>query len=136
MPPYTDHMGLVVTTSSADAAASYAEGVQLLLSESPNAVPVLGAAVAADPSFAMVYAALALATADQTEANEEVADALERNLVGCTRATRRERQHMEIIALAVRGDRERAHALGRGHLHEFPDDMLIAHVVARSDRAR
>jgi hypothetical protein len=84
----------------------------------------------------MVYAALALSTTDHTEANEEVADALERNLAGCTRATRRERQHMEIVVLAVRGERERAHALGRGHLREFPDDMIIAHVVARSDPAR
>jgi hypothetical protein len=38
---YTDHMGLVISTRSAEAAANYAEGVQLLISGSPAAVPVL-----------------------------------------------------------------------------------------------
>ena len=31
MPRYTDHMGLVITTNSAVAAARYADGVELLL---------------------------------------------------------------------------------------------------------
>ena len=42
---------------------------------------------------------------------------------------------MEIIAIAVGGDRERALALGSDHLREFPDDVLVAHLVARPSNA-
>ena len=62
MPRYTDHMGLVITTSSAAAAARYAEGVELLISSSPDASAVLQAAVAADPSLGVALAALAWGT--------------------------------------------------------------------------
>lgn len=44
--------------------------------------------------------------------------------------TRRERQHIEVITLALSGDRDRAAVLGREHLREFPDDVLVAQVLA------
>ena len=45
---------------------------------------------------------------------------------------RRERQVVEIAALVVAGDRERAAGLALEHLAEFPDDAeLLAHVTAR-----
>ena len=42
--------------------------------------------------------------------------------------TRRERQHIEIVALAFVGDVARARALRAAHLAEFPDDVLIVHL--------
>ena len=39
--------------------------------------------------------------------------------------SRRERQHLEIVALMLKGDADRARALGAEHLAEFPDDTLI-----------
>jgi hypothetical protein len=130
MPPYTDHMGLVITTESAAAAGCYAEGVQLLIRSSPKAVALLRAALAADASFGVALAALALSTADHASADDDLVGALERILARSSSATRRERQHMEVIAVAVGGDRERARALGYEHLREFPDDVLVAHLVA------
>ena len=50
MPPYTDHLGLVITTNSALAAARYADGIELLLALSPGASAVHQAAVAAAPA--------------------------------------------------------------------------------------
>ena len=131
MPPYTDHKGLVITTESAGAAAFYAEGVQLLIRSSPDAVVSLRAAVEADSSLGVALAALVLSGSAGTVPDEDVLGALERSLAGSSSATRRERQHMEIIAIAVGGDRERALALGSDHLREFPDDVLVAHLVAR-----
>ena len=131
MPPYTDHMGLVITTESAGAAACYAEGVQLLIRSSPAAVVLLRAALAADASLGVALAGLALSSCGPTGPDEDVLGALERSLAGSSSATRRERQHMEIIAIAVGGDLERARALGCDHLREFPDDVLVAHLVAR-----
>ena len=42
MPRHTDHMGLVITTNSAAAAARYADGVELLVGSSPDAVACSG----------------------------------------------------------------------------------------------
>jgi hypothetical protein len=131
MPPYTDHMGMVITTESAGAAACYAEGVQLLIRSSPDAVVLLRAAVEADASLGVALAALALSSSGGAGHDEDVLGALERSLAGSSSATRRERQHMEIIAIALGGDRERAQALGCEHLREFPDDVLVDHLVAR-----
>ena len=131
MPPYTDHMGQVITTESAGAAACYAEGVQLLIRSSPDAVVLLRAAVEADASLGVALAALLLSSSGGAGPDEDLLGALERSLAGSSSATRRERQHMEIIAIAVGGDRERARALGCDHLREFPDDVLVAHLVAR-----
>ena len=43
--------------------------------------------------------------------------------------TRRERQHIEVITLALSGERDRAAVLGREHLREFPDDEVVARVL-------
>jgi hypothetical protein len=130
MPRHTDHMGLVITTSSATAAARYADGVELLISSSDQAMAVLRAAVAADASLGIAGAALAWCAAGQAGADPTPLDAAELPMAPA-RATRRERQHIEIIGTALRGDGERARALGAEHLREFPNDVLIAHLVGR-----
>jgi hypothetical protein len=68
---------------------------------------------------------------DAEHANSVDLDVLECALAASTPATRRERQHIEIVMIALRGDRARARALGAGHLTEFPDDALIRHLVGR-----
>ena len=45
--------------------------------------------------------------------------------------TRRERQHVEIVALDLAGETDRARALGAAHLKEFRDP-LIDHLIAPS----
>ncbi len=128
---YTDHMGLVISTRSAEAAAYYAEGVQLLISGSAAAVPVLQAALAADPSLGVVIVAIAVTRFDAEGAISVELDVLERALATSSPATRRERQHIEIVMVALRGDMARARALGAEHLSEFPADVLIRHLVGR-----
>jgi hypothetical protein len=125
----TDHRGLTITTDSAEAAAHYREGLQLLVGSSPEALPALRAAVAADPGLGVALAALILCVSASGDRDDALMGALGRALDGSTRATRRERQHIEIIAGVVRGDSERARALAQDHLVEFPDDVLIEYVL-------
>ena len=134
MPCHTDHMGLALTTTAAEAAARYSAGGQLLVRSSPDAVAVLGAAVAADRSLGVALAALALSAAGKRSPDRVGVDALELGLARSWAATRRERQHIEVVEIALRGDGERARALGHHHLSEFPDDVLIVHLVGRKGR--
>jgi hypothetical protein len=127
MPGYTDHMGLVLTTDSGQAAACYARGLELLVT-SRDARVMLRAALAADPSLGVALAALVWSATIDSAPSDLVA-ALERRLAEPAVATRRERQHMEIVAIAARGDRDRARALGLDHLREFPQDVLVAHLI-------
>ena len=46
-----------------------------------------------------------------------------------SRSTRRERQHIEVVRLVLSGERDRAAVLGREHLREFPDDILVAELL-------
>ena len=48
---------------------------------------------------------------------------------GSRQMTRRERQHIEVIRLVLSGERERAAVLGREHLLEFPDDVVVVDVL-------
>ena len=129
MPRHIDHGGQVVSTDSAEAAAWYAEGVCLLVRSPSDAVPALRAALAADPSLGVALAALAVAAAERSE--DVPVDMLEAAVATSSSATRRERQHIEIVAAALSGDAPRARALSYEHLAEFPSDLLVASVVAR-----
>ena len=46
------------------------------------------------------------------------------------RLTRGERHHLEIVTHALRGDLARASALAREHLSEYPDDAVVARLLA------
>jgi len=129
MPRYTDHKGLLITTSSAVAAARYARGVELLVGSSPDAVGMLRAALGADPAFGVALAALAWGSTGQGGADAALLDALAARVAGSASVTRREQQHIEIVVSVLRGDRERARALGSEHLREFPADALVAHII-------
>ena len=126
---FVDHAGLVVSTNSAEAAAWYAEGVSLLVRSPSDAIAALRTALAADPFLGVALAALAVATVERSE--DVPFDLLEAAVAVSSSATRRERQHIEIVAAALSGDAPRARALSSEHLAEFPSDLLLAGVVAR-----
>ncbi|MGD9798353.1 MAG: zinc-binding dehydrogenase [Acidimicrobiia bacterium] len=86
---------------------------------------MLAAAVAADGAMAVAAAALAF----QTRGGAEARAHLERAIGAARSATRRERQHVEIVAAILDGDLGRARALGAEHLADFPRDALVAHCV-------
>jgi hypothetical protein len=124
----------IITTNSADAATFYAEGVALLIRSSPDAQSSLRTAVAADGHLSVALAALAV-DAQSHGFDYECDQVIARALVAAHGTTRRERQHVEIVALVVRGDLDRAHALRAAHLAEFPNDALIVHLLEPIDPA-
>ena len=123
----TDRHGLAVSTRSVKSAASYAQGVELLIGLSLEALPALRTSVESDPHFELARVALACALA----AAGLPAEALrcDCSSPSCHTSTRRERQHIEVVRLVLSGERERAGALGREHLREFPSDLLVAHIL-------
>lgn len=123
----TDSRGLALSTVSGTSAAAYIRGVELLIDLSPEAVVMLRAAVESDPHFELAWVALACALA----AAGMPAEAAQRDfsLPACRASTRRERQHVEVVRMVLSGERERAAVLGREHLHEFPEDIMVAHLL-------
>lgn len=130
-PPHSFHdsKGLVISTDRPAAASSYATGLELLLSSSPDATRALRHATTADPHFGLAWMALAVATSTEFPAAESNRCA-ERAAANLTGSTRRERQHIEVIGMLLAGDIRRAAVLGREHLREYPTDLLVAHALA------
>jgi hypothetical protein len=128
MSPKTDGRH-VITTCSADAAARYRQGLTLVVESSSDAEGVLGAALAADGELGVAHAALAVVLADRGIALDAAA-AMARARVAVHLATRRERQHVEIVGSFVDGDVRRARALAAEHLLEFAGDQLIEWLTA------
>ncbi|MEO8266609.1 MAG: hypothetical protein ABI706_14000 [Ilumatobacteraceae bacterium] len=128
-PSFHDSTGLVISTDQPAAALSYAAGLELLLSSSPDATRALRHATTVDPHFGLAWMALAVATCTEGLATEgnRCADRAGANLAG---STRRERQHIEVITMLLAGDLRRAAVLGREHLREYPTDLLVAHALA------
>ena len=124
-----DSKGLEISTDLPAAASSYATGLDLLLSSSPDATRALRHATTIDPHFGLAWIALAFATSTDGLATEgnHCAQQAAANLTG---STRRERQHIEVIRMLLAGDLRRAAVLGREHLREYPTDLLVAHALA------
>ena len=117
-------------TAIGDAAADYCVGVRKLLLGQLDASRVrFAAAVRKDQQFALAHAAAAIvSTGNADEVNRRLRAA--RCLA--TGGTRRERQHVEILAAVLRGDVERSLALGIEHLGEFPEDVVVLHVISEA----
>lgn len=126
---FHDSKGLEISTDLPAAACSYATGLDLLLSSSPDATRALLHATTIDPHFGLAWMALAVATSTDGLATEGNRCA-ERAAANLTGSTRRERQHIEVIRMLLEGDLRRAAVLGREHLREYPTDLLVAHALA------
>src|SRR5436309_15932083 len=100
----------IITTISAEAVSLYATGVDLLVSSSPDARTKLRAAVAADGHLAVALAALAI-DAKERGLDPDCDQLIAVALAHVHGTTRRERQHVELVALVLRGDVDRARAL-------------------------
>lgn len=124
MTPATDRYDLPLSTPSAAARDAYVAAVDLLLSAQAGAEQGFADALAADPTFALaaIGRARVLALCGLAAEAREAA-ALARTLA--IRATRRERQHVEALALAVEGRGADALAATRAHLADFPRDAMV-----------
>jgi tetratricopeptide (TPR) repeat protein len=121
---FPDRYGLMLSTNSAAAAERYVEGVERRQALKAGSEDCLREAIAADEGFALPHAALAL-TAQFLGKMDEARASASRARELAIGATRRERQHVEIIATAVDGSAARAMALIDEHLDEFPRDALL-----------
>src|SRR5436190_386919 len=127
MPPQTDGANSI-TTESAEAAALYTQGVESLIRSSPDAGKQLLDAVTADADLAVALAAVAVDARSRGCENESER-AIEQAVTAAHGITRRERQHVEIVALLLTGHVDRGRALCAAHLAEFRHDALIAHLL-------
>lgn len=125
----TDGFGLVLSTDPV-AATSYRRGVHELLGGRPEALLSFARSARHDPSFALATTGIAVAT---SVAGDDIRwRALQRARTTARFATRRERQHVDVVAAALGGDPGAALTLAVDHLEEFPEDALVLSVVSRA----
>lgn len=122
---HEDRYGLALSTSSADAASAYREGVDLLLAGWPGAAEEFERAVSIDPDFALAYIARArIHTFYQQGDVARNKATLARELVA-RNGSERERTHVETLALAIEGNIPAALASALNHLEAHPRDALV-----------
>jgi Tfp pilus assembly protein PilF len=122
---HQDRYGLTMSTTSAEAAAAYCEGIDLLLSAWTGAAEAFDRAIAADPEFALAH--IARARIHNFYQQGDVARkkaALARELAA-RHGTERERSHVETLALAVEGQTAAALKSGLAHLETAPRDAVV-----------
>lgn len=125
-----DRYGLPMTTSSADAAEHYVEGLDLLLEHGFGPEAKFRMAVEAEEGFALAYAGLALMQMLRGGVSEARATAIQAGTLASS-ATRREQQQIEAVRLFVHGQGPESLALVRQHLDEFPRDALCLRLANR-----
>jgi len=128
--PHHDRYGLPLSTSSAEAASAYREGVDLMFSAWTGAAEAFERAIAHDPDFALAHISRArihtfyqqgdVARAKAATAREIV---MRQHLSGL--GTLRERSHVETLALAIEGRGDAAIASVLNHLQEWPRDAVV-----------
>ena len=118
-----DRYGLSLSTSSALAARAYVEGVDRFLAAHAAAGECFDQAVAADPGFALAHIGRARSLQLLGRGALAQAAAARARELGAA-LDRRERQHVLALALATEGQGERALALIREHVAEFPRDVM------------
>jgi Tfp pilus assembly protein PilF len=119
-----DRYDLPLTTASESAASAYREGIDCILSAWTGAEEALDRAIAVDPNFGVAYIARARLHQLYAEGSDARAKATRARELAA-RATKRERQHVEVLAAAVEGRPSAALAGAEEHLEEFPRDALV-----------
>jgi DNA-binding GntR family transcriptional regulator len=125
---YRDRGGLAITIGDAEALRLYDDAVDAFAAGAAAAAsgPLIEQCLERVPRFALGRACEALVKGSPPRSGWPPVSA---------GLTRRERQHLEIVAHTIAGDGERASGLAREHLAEFPTDRLIAAAFSeRSDR--
>ena len=120
-----DRYGLTLSTTSAEAAAAYREGMDLLLAAWTGAAEAFEQAIAADPDFALAHIARArIHTFYQQGDVARKKATLARELVA-RNGSEREKRHVETLALAIEGQLPAALASTLKHLEAFPRDAIV-----------
>jgi tetratricopeptide (TPR) repeat protein len=125
---HQDRYGLRISTVSEVAAVAYRDGLDRILSAWTGAGEALDRALLEDADFAVAYIARARVHQIYGEAVEARAKAGRARSLAA-RTTKRERQHIEIIASAIEGQPKAALAAAEQHLDEFPRDALVLSIL-------
>jgi tetratricopeptide (TPR) repeat protein len=119
-----DAYGLTVSTTSAEALATYDRAVRALLGWQADALALFQAAAAQDPGLALAHAGAAVCLFleerfDETKAATDAARAAAAPL------PERERSHVEGLTLWTSGKVDDAARAMRAHLDRFPRDVMV-----------
>ncbi len=120
-----DRYGLPLSTSSADAAAAYREGVDLMFSAWTGAAEAFERAIALDPDFALAHISRARLHTFYQQGEVARAKAATARELAARHGTPRERAHVETLALAIEGRGDAAIASVLNHLKEWPRDAVV-----------
>lgn len=120
-----DRYNMPLSTASEIAAERYRTGVDLLLSLWTGIAETLDEAIAADPDFAMAYAARARFHAIRTEIADAKAKIAKAQALVQARGTERERSHIQTLSHVINGEPAKALANALQHLDQWPLDILI-----------
>jgi tetratricopeptide (TPR) repeat protein len=120
----TDAYGLTVTTGSPAALATYDRAVRALLGWQADALELFRAAIAQDPGLALAHAGAAICLFLE-ERFAETKAATEAARAAVAGQSERERRHVEAVALWTSGKADEAAQAMRGHLAEYPRDVMV-----------
>ncbi len=120
----TDRYGLELTTGSPAARDAYVVAVDRLLESGAETESLFAAAAALDPNLALAHAGRARCLALYARGDEARAAAAKARELAVA-ASRRERQHVEALALAIEGQPAASLTATLGHLEEFPRDAMV-----------
>jgi Mg-chelatase subunit ChlI len=120
----TDRFGLELSTASAAARDAYVAAVDRLLAAGAESEQAFAAVIELDPEFALAHAGRARCLALYARGPEARAAAAQARELAAS-ATRRERQHVEALALAIEGQPATSLAATLTHLDEFPRDAMV-----------
>lgn len=124
-----DRYDLPLSTASSAARDAYVEGCELKLTAHPGAIEAFDRAIAADPDFALAYAARAHALLERGDgATARASIATAKSLAG--RISEREASHVVFFAVLLSGDSDAALAALRAHLHQWPRDAVVLATAA------
>ena len=123
--PHHDRYGLSLSTSSAEAASAYREGVDLMLAAWPGAAEAFERAIALDPDLALAWISRARLHTFYQQGDVARAKAATAREVVARHGTLRERSHVETLALAIEGRGDAAIASVLNHLKDWPRDAVV-----------
>lgn len=121
--PLQDRFGQTLTTASVPAAQHYVAALDHLFSMHSAARPAIDQALDADPEFALAHCVASRVRLFEGDTPGAIA-AAEHAVELAGRASERERQHAQIVAMVARGENTAALPLVREHAADFPRDAL------------
>jgi len=120
-----DRYGLPLSTASAEAAAAYREGVDLLLAFWPGATDAFERAIMLDPDFALAHAGRARIHAIYQQREPALQTIGRARKLVATRGSAREQSHVATLSLAIEGRGAEALTSTLAHLASWPRDAMV-----------